>query len=301
MPEFSFEPDNIALPRGAWAKTHRQRLRWGGRTILALTQGEFRSYTYPLVTPSGYCVTSESPADHPHHSSLWIAADHVHALMPAAGGTTEEYTYNFYVNEIFQGRAPGRILEKTASGRSLDGNRFEIVQELEWRGPSEWAAASGRCLLLERRVLAINAGQGRHRIDVTSELTARDFAIRLGPTRHAYFNIRVADCMIAANGGVVKDDRGRSGGTAVSGEGARWVDFTGPVGGDKAAGITIIPHPNLERPPYWFVADWGVVTVGPFRAEPLQLKKGQPFSSRHTILVHDGEADIAEVERIAKA
>ena len=296
MPEFSFESDEIALPGGAWAGTHRRRLRLDGQTVLALTQGEFRSYVSPLLTPAGFAVTAECPADHPHHSSLWIAADHVNALVPA-GGATEEYTYNFYVNQTFQGRAPGRILETSATGAATDG-RFEIVQELEWRGPAEWAAGTGRRVARERRTIAVETGPTRHRIDVTSELAAGDHPLRLGPTRHAYFNVRVADSLGVANGGVVRDDRGRTGGAAVSGDGARWVDVTGPVGGRHRAGIAVIPHPD-GRPPFWFVADWGVVSVGPFRSQPLHLALGETFRSRHTVLVHDGEPDSAELERIA--
>ena len=299
MPEFTFESDSIDLPKGAWAKTHRQRLRRDGASILALTQGDFRSYVYPLVTPAGYAVTSECPADHPHHASLWIGSDHLHAQMPAAGGTIEEYTYNFYVNETFQGRHPGRILEIACTGRPLGDDRFEIVQDLEWRGPVEWAAADGRCVAVERRVLTIHAGERRHRIDVRSELTARDWALKLGPTRHAWFNVRAADTMIVANGGVVRDDRGHAGGAAVSGEGPRWVDFTGPVGGGARAGLTVIPHALPGRTPFWFVADWGVVTVGPFRSVPLALDVGATFTSSCTVLVHDGEADEAEIEAIA--
>src|SRR5690606_35586557 len=136
------------LPKGAWARTHRQRLRHDGRSVLALTQGLFRNYAYPLYTPAGYIVTSESPADHPHHASLWIAADHVHAQMPAVDGTIEEYTYNFYVNETFQGRAAGRIIERSCSAAATGDGHFEIVQDLEWRGPSEWGADEGRCVAL---------------------------------------------------------------------------------------------------------------------------------------------------------
>ncbi len=301
MSEFSLESESIALPKGAWTKTHRHRLRRCGRTVLALTQGDFRSYVYPLCTPAGFCVTSEAPADHPHHTSIWIASDHVHAMMPAANGTVEEYTYNFYVNETFQGRAPGRILQVSVAGRALDADRFEIVQELEWRGPAEWAAAGGRLIARETRTLTVTAGERRYRLDVASRLAGGDFAMKLGPTRHAYFNVRAADSMIVANGGTIVDDRGCSGGNAVSGEGARWVDFCGPVGSGHVAGLTVIPHPSDGREPYWFATDWGVVTVGPFRLKGLSLDPGQEFESAYTVLVHDGEADRDEIGHIVQS
>lgn len=296
--DFVLESDAITLPKGAWAKTYRVRLRHRGDAVLALTQGAFRSYAFPLMTPAGYCVTAESPADHPHHCGMWIASDHVHVLMPAANDTVEEYTYNFYVNETFQGRSPGRIEDVACAGRDLGGGRFEIVQQLEWRGPREWAADTGRLIARETRVMTVETGERRHRIDVASCLSGADVAVRLGPTRHAYFNVRVADSMIVANGGAVRDDRGRSGGAGVSGAAARWTDFTGPVGGGAVAGVSVIPQRTEDRAPYWFVADWGVITVGPFREMALDLERSK-FESRYIVLVHDGPPDINEIEALS--
>jgi hypothetical protein len=299
MPAFTLDSDAIALPRGAWAKTHRVRLRHRGESLLAITQGTYRSYLHPLFTPAGFCVSSESPSDHPHHCGIWIAADHVHAQVPAAGGAIEEYAYNFYVDDVFQGRAPGRIVETGRETRDLPDGRFEIVQALEWRGPAEWGAPAGRLAARETRTVTVEPGPRRNRIDVSSVLECGDFDLRLGPTRHAWFNARVADSMIVANGGAVIDDAGRSGGEAICGAGARWVDFSGPVGGGAVAGITVIPQPLPGRAHHWFVADWGVITVGPFRHEALSLKKGERFESRCTFLIHDGPADRAEADAIA--
>ncbi len=299
MTGFLLESDAIALPKGAWARTHRARLRHRGASLLGLTQGPFRSYLHPLVTPAGFCVTAESPPDHPHHCGIWIASDHVHAQVPAAHGTVEEYTYNFYVDEIFQGRAPGRIVETAHEAHDLGYGRFGIVQRLEWRGPSEWGAQGGRLAARETRTITVEPGPHRHRIDVASRLECGDFALKLGPTRHAWFNARVADSMIVANRGTVRDDRGLTGGAAVSGAGARWVDFSGPVGGGATAGISVVPHQVAGRAPFWFVADWGVVTVGPFRETALELILGESFESRCTFLVHDGACDTEEIESIA--
>jgi hypothetical protein len=301
MAGFTLESDAIVLPAGAWAKTHRLRLRHDGASVLALTQGPFRPYLHPLSTPAGYCVTAERPADHPHHSGLWIGADHVHAQVPAAHGMIEEYTYNFYVDETFQGRAPGCIVETERNGEALDDGRFRIVQRMDWRGPAEWAAPGGRRVAVETRTTTVETGRQRHRIEVTSRLECGDFALKLGPTRHAWFNVRVAETMIVGNGGAVIDDRGRSGGVAVSGAGARWIDFTGPVGGGAVAGVSVIPHRVASRAPFWFVADWGVVTVGPFREAALVLARGEIFESRFTVLLHDGPADVDEIEGIAAA
>jgi hypothetical protein len=289
--------DSIALPRGAWARTHRRTLRCDGRPVLALTQGRHRAYVYPLWTPGGAAVTSEAPADHPHHNSFWIAADHVHCRMPVAAGGFEDYTYNFYLDETFQGRAPGQIVETEVRAEVVAGDALRIVQTLEWRGPIEWAAPAGRIAARETRTLLVRARDTMHVIDVESRLASADWAFTLGPTRHAYFNVRVADSMVVALGGVIQDDAGRTGGEGVTGTKSRWVDFSGPVGAGRSAGLAVFPDPRDHDDLSWFVADWGVVTVGPFRLKGAMVRQGEALTARYRVLAHDGTAKDADVAR----
>ena len=289
--------DSIGLPKGAWARTHRRTLRRDGKPVLALTQGRHRAYVYPLWTPGGHAVTSEAPADHPHHNSFWIAADHVHCKMPVAHGGFEDYTYNFYLDETFQGRAPGQIVETGLTASAIDDATLRIEQTLEWRGPIEWAAPSGRVAARETRALTVRARDTMHVIDVESRLASADWAFTLGPTRHAYFNVRAADSMVVALGGMIQDDAGRTGGDGVTGTKSRWVDFSGPVGAGRTAGLSVFPDPRDHEDLSWFVADWGVVTVGPFRIKGRMVSQGDALTARYRVLVHDGSATDADVAR----
>ena len=296
MPDqFILADDPIALPKGAWAKTERRTLRRGAQPVFSLTQGRQRPYLFPVYTPGGFAVTSECPADHPHHNSFWIASDHVDCWMPAADGRTEQYTYNFYVDETFQGRAPGRIVQVEARGEAVSRDGFRVRQTMEWRGPIEWAAPEGRLAARERRVTTLKLVDSAYVIDVESTLSAADWDLSLGPTRHAYFNLRVAESIAVTSGGKVVDDRGGSGGGAVSGPGARWVHYSGPVGGGNWAGMALFPDPRYHRDPFWFVSDWGVMTVGPFRLEQRHVKQGESMTLRYRVIVHDGKLDQAAV------
>lgn len=297
---FTFAEDPIALPKGAHAGTHRQALRRDdGRMVLALTQGNRRAYAYPLMTPAGFAVTSEAPADHPHHNSLWIGADHVHAQVPAADDRIEEYTYNFYVNDVFQGRAPGRTVASTVRDESTGPASHRLEQTLEWRGPVEWAAPEGRLILQETRTYDISDDGDAYIVDVTSRLEAGTWDVAIGPTRHAFFNVRVSESIAATSGGTVVDDRGMTGG-AITGNGARWVDYSGPVGGGHVAGVTVCPHPADHDDITWFASDWGVVTVGPFRLERRLIVRDRPTTLRYRTIVHDGAADTARIgERLS--
>jgi hypothetical protein len=293
---FQFNDDPIALPRGAWAATERRTLRFQGRAILSLTQGRHRNYVFPLYTPAGYLVTSEAPADHPHHNSCWIAADHVHCKMPAMGGRLEDYTYNFYLNENFQGRAPGSIVETGITGEQTGPAGFMLIQDLEWIGPAEWAAPSGRLAARERRTFSVTVEPRIHIIDIESRLSAADWDFTIGPTRHAYFNVRVAESMAVTSGGIARGDRASSA-DAITKDGARWVDYMGPVGGGSVAGVTVIPGQAAEGENSWFVSDWGVVTVGPFRNHAREVIKGGSTALRYRLLAHDGSLDDSELVR----
>lgn len=297
MGDFRFESDVVVLPQGAWSKTHRMTLSWRGRDVLAFTQGPFRPYLYPVYTPAGFAVTAEDPADHPHHSSVWIGADHLHCRVSVAGGQTEEYTYCFYVNETFQGRAAGRIYQTESEGREYGSTHFRMVQRNEWRGPVEWGAKEGRVVARETRTIDVRPGATYHLIDVRSQLEPTQWECTIGPTRHAYFNVRVAESMRATRGGCVVDSEGRMGGSRISGAGAKWVDYSGPVGGDHRAGLAVLPRPRPSEVT-WFVYDWGTVTVNPFFSEGCLLRLGSSFTFDVRLVVHDGAMPTSDLEAL---
>ncbi len=284
---FTFDQGDIALPQGAWARTHRRYLRNDGRLVLGVTQGDFRSYVFPLLTPAGHLVTSEAPADHPHHQSLWLGADHVHALVPASEGQTEEYTYNFYLNDVFQGRAPGRIVERACAFETAADGSAIIRQELDWQGPAEWAAPDGRQILRESRVMLIEQTGEATALRIRSTLRAGEWPVRLGPTRHAYFNARVSEPMQIQAGGRALNERGESIGSTQT-PAAAWIDYIGPVGGGREAGVALMPLTDQAQG-WWFVSDWGVMTWGPFRRGARTLDAGRAVVQEACVIAHDGD------------
>jgi hypothetical protein len=298
--DFSFETETIALPKGASAKTHRRTLRWRGRIITSFTQGLFRAYLFPLYTPTGYLVTTESPADHPHHNSVWVATDHLHCRMPLAGGRFEEATYCFYVNETFQGRAPGRILEEWVQGTEHIPGHFRVTQRLNWRGPSEWGADQGRVVAKETRITDFQPGEVAHVIDISSQFEPTEWDLTIGPTRHAYFGVRVAESIRVIDGGRLVNAQGENGGDAVTGAVSDWIDLSGPVTHHHWAGITVMPDPKMAWGP-WFATDWGTVAVNPFLPEGRFLPRGTKLELGLRLVVHDGDLDRSQASTWYKA
>ena len=291
---FSLEGDEVALPKGAWAQSHRLNVRWRGRDLTALSQGAFRAYLFPVYTPAGFAVTSESPLDHPHHNSLWIGADHVNCYLPFASGAFEEANYNFYVNDIFQGRAPGRILGVGVEADEIAEDHLRLVQRLHWQGPIEWGAPERRTLAVETRTIDIRPGEVANLFDVRSQVRAAEWDLRIGPTRHAYFGLRLTEALRVTNGATMVDAEGRVGGGAISGEVSDWVDCSGTVAAGRRAGAALFPYPSAQGFP-WFVADWGTLTVNPLEGKGCALKRGDVLDFAVRFVVHDGDAEAADV------
>ena len=294
MQFFSIEDDTISLPKGAWAKSHRINVGWRGKQITSLSQGEYRAYLFPVYTPAGFAVTTESPIDHPHHNSLWLGADHFHCRFPFSTGAYEDGTYNFYVNETFQGRSPGRILTISVESTEISEAHLRLVQTLNWQGPREWGAPEGRILAIETRTIDIYPDEIANLIDIRSRLRATDWEISIGPTRHAYFGVRMAKALRATSGASLIDSANRSGGSEITGQISDWVDCSGTVAANRRAGVALFPAPSTANEP-WFVADWGTLTVNPFVQKGRTIRQNEVLDLAVRVVVHDGDATQADI------
>lgn len=231
-------------------------------------------------------VTAEQPADHPHHRGIWCASDHIGLLMQGPDGI-ERYDYNFYVDDVFQGRAPGHIRQRDLSLVAQSDDRALVAQRLDWIGPAEWGAEGGRHVLTERRWTVVRLSETALILDITSEVApAGDIPVTLGPTRHSWFNARLADGIALSPDSAPTDDQGRRGAVLIPTRGTEWVNFSGPVGGGGEAGLTVLP--TVPKDSAWFVADWGVITVGHVRDQSITLNPGETVRFSCRVLAHDG-------------
>lgn len=297
MQFFSVSDEVVSLPKGAWAKSHRINVCWQGRHITSLSQGEYRAYLFPVYTPQGFAVTTESPIDHPHHNSIWIGADHLHCHLPFSSHDYEEATYNFYVNEVFQGRAAGRILSVSVEHKEVSETHLQITQTLNWQGPNEWGVPQGRILAIETRTINIHPGEIANLIDIRSQLRPTDWDLRIGPTRHAYFGVRMSEALRVTTGAKLIDSANRSGGMEITGQVSDWVDCSGMIAASRSAGIALFAYPSCAGEP-WFVSDWGILTVNPLRQQGKMLRQNEKLDLAVRVVVHDGDAQQAEIAKL---
>ena len=294
MSSFEVTEESIPLPLGAFAKARRVLVRWRGQWITALNQGPFRAYLYPLYTPAGVAVTTDGPIDHPHHQSVWIGADHVYCRLPYATDAFEDATYNFYVGETFQGRAPGRIISVGLESTELAADHLRITQTLEWQGPEEWGAGPRRTIAIETRTLDIHTGEDAHHLDIRSHLRPTEWDFSIGPTRHAYLGIRLAEGLRVIDGGTVHDAAGRTGSEAVNDQCSDWVTVAGTVPNGRRAGVAVFPYPSAAGHP-WHVSEYGTLNVNPFARERVAINRGDDLEIAARLVIYDGDATEARI------
>ncbi len=255
--------------------------------------GSAKPYYFPLLTPRGIGVTRAYPMvkdvpgedrDHPHQRSLWFTHGSVNGIdfwSELKGHGTIKETARIAVNE---GPVIGCI-HTTDDWLGPDGVR--ICSDERWL----------RVLPVDDVVL----------VDFEVALKSEPKAPTIfGDTKEGMFGLRVASSMDANRkpGGRIVNSEGLVD-DAAWGKPAKWVDYSGPVGG-KTVGVAVFDHPdNLRHPTTWHVRSYGLFAANPFGWSDFGMKKsgsytlapGQRTTFRYRLVIHDGGGDPARLER----
>ena len=288
MKYFSVLSDPDASPYETTRRTRRLKVNWRDRPLIALSQGVSGAYIYPVFTPAGMPVTAEAPVDHTHQQSITIGTDRFDLHE---SGSTDEYptaNFNFYMDETYRGRAPGRILSRSIESTEVAENHLRVVQILHWHGPTDWAHTDGLTLAEETRTLDVYPGDVANIIDIRSRLMPTEGDIRVGGTVHGYFVIRIADGLRPADGGTLIDSTGRTGAAEIRGQFADWVDCSGNAAHGQKAGMAVFPYPTRGNLP-WHLSDWGFIMVNPYQVEARRVNRGASVEAAVRIVAHDGD------------
>jgi hypothetical protein len=251
-------------------------------------------YCYPLMSPSGACLTrhwpmnedfKEEERDHPHHRSFWMSHGSVNG------------------HDFWSGKRPEnepRIALKKVGEIMKDSFTVELA----------WTAA-GKTHLTETRTHAFRKIDERTTlIDFTSKLTAADGDATFGDTKEGFFSIRV-DRTLRQKGatakGAITDSEGRKDGDTW-GKRSNWVAFSGPDEKGEPAVIALLDHPsNLRHPTWWHARDYGLLAANPFgihdfesrrdkqRAGVHVLKQGETLVFRYAVVIHHGSLETADI------
>ena len=270
----------------------QQRIRAvqnGSKIDITIGNQFFTSYIfsieekYPFFFPvngpaTGGSVTSMRNGEYPHHSSLFFGCDRVN------GG-----------NYWQEGLERGQII---SNGPKIEeqGARVVITDACSWKRPNAESPIRDT-----RRITITAPSNDLWQIDfeVTLE-TLMD--VEILRTNHSLFAARTAVDISVKNGGVMINAEGIQGEEATFGKPSAWMDFYGKRG-NVIEGIAILQHPsNMAYPAPWFTRDYGFISPTqmywpPNDAESIKWPKGEKFTLRYRVLIHNGDhktAGIAE-------
>jgi hypothetical protein len=255
------------------------------------------AHLHPVFSPSGRLVTGNHPPDHRWHRGVWMA----------------------WTRTEFEGRKPdfwnqgkGEGPDK-AGGKLLAEVRFEAL-ELQWSGPVQagfvsrhrfidHGGAAPQDVLHELWDVAayrVNAGaESWNVIDLAStQWCAGASPLRLPKYHYGGLGVRGSQLwnpleavkMLTSNG----EDRLKGDATK-----AKWVHLGGEVDG-APTGLAVLIHPaNFRFPqPLRLNPKNPQLCVAPSQDGDWEIAPGKPFLSRYRLVVADGAAEAARLERL---
>jgi hypothetical protein len=247
---------------------------------------------WPIIGPTGAEMTRAYPMregnpeerkDHPHHRSFWIAHGDVDGL-------------SFWHRETIRHRAFKRV---------ESGDEAVIV------AVNDWLDKDGKPIAEDQRTFRFGADKKTRWIDSEVVVKASYGPVTFGDTKEGLFAVRVAGTMrVGANkGGEIVNSHGDKD-KAAWGKRAPWVDYHGPVEGERV-GVAIFNHPSSFRfPTCWHVRTYGLFAANPFGLSDflgskhdgtLTMNKGDQFTLRHKVVLHRGDTESAGIAELFKA
>jgi hypothetical protein len=271
---FAFEADG---------KAEELRVLHEGRLLGAYrhASGLKKVCWFPVIGPSGKSITPEAPADHPHHTGFFVAAE---------------------INDqlFWQGTTRDRIRHVRFVRTEADASRATVETECVWETP---AGEGFRAMIDDRRTVTfVPLGGGELFLDWTISLGAREDLVIRKTTHTGLPQCRVTPSMSVKNGGRITNSRGGIDEKGTHGKPAEWCDYSGP-NGDGVEGVAMFSHPEFspQHPPPWFTRDYGPMSPSPwlFSTDEAvrKIPRGGVLDLRWGILVHKGTADEGRVAR----
>lgn len=243
-------------------------------------------YIHPIVTPEGVEVTRQFNPGRPHQYALWSAW----YRMLFDGRPTE-----FWNAQWESGRVEADTLVRYEAGPVYGGftARHKFV---------DYSVEESPTVINEQWEVAIYPSAGErswHMIDLDLVQTVHTNST-VEVLEHIYggLNFRGSDDW---NGeGLMQFDSSEGyGREEVPGQPVRWSHMSGEISG-KPAGIAILGHPSSSDFPHgvFINSTEPFFSYGPVSLGNLKIESGAPWRAGYRLLVHDGELDAEEIERI---
>lgn len=249
----------------------RERTRWHfGRQ-------DPRPFFYPTLADGEESLTRmghPGARNHDHHRSVWFA----HAKVLGI--------------DFWSDNTKARIRQKHWFAYRDGDDEAVMACALGWydgHDPKE--------LLEQELVAAIRPlTKDDWELELQSTFRPAGESLEFGQSNFGFLAVRMAKSISAYfGGGTITGDNGKTGEPALFGKPAKWIDYSGPLRGDKpgetrTAGITYFDHPaNPGHPLKWHVREDGWMGASVCRDGAVATSKKKPLVIRHLLHIHTGE------------
>ena len=233
-----------------------------------------RPFFFPLVGPSGRSVIRMGhPAapDHGHHRALWWGHQSI-------GGV------NFW-----EERGGTQQIRQEDWVHYQDGpDEAAMVVKIGWFD-------THKSRLMQQELVAIcrPLANGETWLELQATFTSPVDDLPMGKTNFGFLGLRVAASMSTHyGGGKLTGGDGSVGEKDNFAKQRKWMDYSGPIVGEKVEGVTWFDHPaNPRHPTFWHVRDDGWMSAAFCLNEAYTLKKEQPLRLRYGLQVHAGAVE----------
>ena len=257
-----------------------------------------KPFLHPLRTPSGIVVSRGFPVekiageseDHTWQRGIWYS------------GEISGVDFWRELGREKTGRLVVRGFPKVRAGS--ESGTLEAVVELV--APDQRKIGS-----LEQR-LVFRRARDNYWIDLRITVRADQAQpLKFEDSEECCLGVRLADEFRQDRGAILRNSEGLVGTEKIWGKAARWVDYSATRLGRKA-GVAVFDHPsNPRHPTYWHARGYGLNAANPVglrsftkdksRDGRLLIPKGGSVTFHYRVVIHDGDADDAGIEKLYSA
>jgi hypothetical protein len=280
---------------------------------------------YPIATAAGTTITRGFPPgpnerqDHPHHVGLWFNYGDVNGF---------DFWNNSDAIKPEQKAKMGSVEHREVVKAESKGDHAVLDVK------ADWVSGDGKTLLNESTTFTFRAAPGVRMIDRVTTLAAAKGTgtVKLTDNKEGMLGLRVIRALEdpEEKGGQFKDAAGRVTkmadmdmstvtGKYLSSEGkvgkdvwgtrGAWTKLSGKVNG-KDVTVAMLDAPgNPGYPTYWHARGYGLFAANPLGQAALSnnkdtlnfaISEGRPATFRYRVLLIDGNASAAEMQKYAQ-
>ena len=260
----------------------------GGRFLGAFGANFWRSWVYPLYTPSGRTVVENFPFDHPFHNGVFVGQN------PVKVGGREGNFWAFPVKRHHGDHIMakmGRMDPQGAPAAEVTGAGVRFALKSIWRDEEE------QPLCDEERTVILRSVPDANVCDMVSRKTAAYGDAEFSKTKFGSIGARVEPRLLPKLGGQIigcLDGQLRRGlaDEVANQKACDAVAYESNVPGIGVYGICLMILDNSASPDRhgpWFIRDYGMAMFNATQNSAISVPAGGAWTAALRVVAYDGE------------